>query len=214
MNKIHTNIIKQESLDVLNFVQSHSSFSNFYLAGGTALSLLLGHRKSIDLDFFSPVSFYGTLVDEFNADTFYNFIEIAVSNNSVELIINDTKVFFWRYTYELVKPLVEVDGLRFANPVDIGLMKLLAIQSRNTKKDIIDLYFIDKYFLKLEDLLRLFEEVRSAERFSNIGSYKKLFDKQKLDMDEMPHLFEEVDWDVCLQIVTDKVSYHIRKSIV
>ncbi|MCK6607849.1 MAG: nucleotidyl transferase AbiEii/AbiGii toxin family protein, partial [Flavobacterium sp.] len=35
-------------------------FQNFRLVGGTALSLQIGHRESIDIDLFSDVE-YGTL---------------------------------------------------------------------------------------------------------------------------------------------------------
>ena len=49
----YTTTIPQATRFLLDNIKEISDIKNFYLTGGTALSLLLGHRESEDLDFFS-----------------------------------------------------------------------------------------------------------------------------------------------------------------
>ena len=54
---MHPEILPKNWEKVLNFLKSKCILENFYLAGGTGLALQIGHRKSIDFDFFSQKSF-------------------------------------------------------------------------------------------------------------------------------------------------------------
>lgn len=49
---LHYETISPGTLELLRKIQSLEMFKDARLAGGTALALQLGHRKSIDLDFF------------------------------------------------------------------------------------------------------------------------------------------------------------------
>ena len=53
---MHPEILDQTMLLLSNRMGFLKSFS-FYLAGGTGLALQLGHRKSVDLDFFTRGDF-------------------------------------------------------------------------------------------------------------------------------------------------------------
>jgi hypothetical protein len=53
LDPVHWEVITPQMRDLLRFIGQQPFAGRFYLAGGTALALRLGHRRSIDLDFFS-----------------------------------------------------------------------------------------------------------------------------------------------------------------
>lgn len=95
---MNNHILPTYSLDLLCEISSNPHFADFYLAGGTALSLQLGHRISIDLDFFSESEFSANLVDQLKKP----YEVISLHNNSIELILDNTKIFFFRFSFPLV----------------------------------------------------------------------------------------------------------------
>jgi len=134
----------------------HESFSRrFYLAGGTALALRLGHRVSLDLDFFSQTD---ELLDDSRAEIVaalgkrrvVHVLEDVVGNLLLE--IEDYHVGFFGYGYALLEPPDEVVGVRVASLADVGLMKLDAIAHRGARKDFYDAYFISRH-IALDRLL-------------------------------------------------------------
>jgi len=136
----------------------------FYLAGGTALALQLGHRRSYDLDFFSPtedIPFIRQPLESALA-SFDPILADAAWGNLVYLA-GDVRVGFYGYGYPMVTPFIVADGVRLASVLDIGLMKLDALQGRASRKDFHDLYAICQlvFFERadLEEPLTLLEDV-------------------------------------------------------
>jgi hypothetical protein len=117
----------------------------FYLAGGTALALQIGHRDSVDFDFFKPDGFdtarlFERLKEEFSSSS---LVKVQDERNTLGLIVSESiKLSFMSYPYDMLRPLVAADHLDLADIVDIGCMKLSAITGRGTMKDYVDLYFI------------------------------------------------------------------------
>lgn len=117
----------------------------FYLAGGTGLALLLGHRDSIDFDFFRKEPFdAGRMLIELRAGFAGRSLIVTVEDkDTLGIIIDDSiRLSLFAYPYALVGPLVPCDHFDIASLEDIGAMKLSAIASRATLKDYIDMYFI------------------------------------------------------------------------
>lgn len=121
-----------------------------YLAGGTAVSLFLNHRISIDLDFFTP--------KKFNPQQFVYAMETCFKDIKVELIEENTVILFvsnnikfslFFFPYRLLSPveLIKIDK-KTSCPVasfdDIEAMKALAITQRGSAKDFVDLFFLLK----------------------------------------------------------------------
>lgn len=127
----------------------------FYLAGGTALALQMGHRDSIDFDFFSEhpfdtVALYGELTSLFSK---HGLLKTQEEKNTLSLIIDGTiRMSFFSYPYPLLQPLVEEPYLNLASIEDIACMKLSAITGRAVEKDYVDLYFILRH-ISLSELL-------------------------------------------------------------
>lgn len=209
MSKLHKQILPHKSYLLLQKIRKNESFRNFYLAGGTALALQIGHRKSYDFDFFSEKEFSSTLLTKFDKP----YEVIALHNNSIELIKDETKVMFMFFGFKLMKPLLKIENVIMANPIDIGLMKLLALQGRSTRKDIVDLYFIDKLIIKLEGLLKLFESHYPKESFNSYKSLKMLIDESELNKEPMPRMMMQCNWDEALKLVKQKIALHMKNLL-
>ena len=54
---LHKETIDSKTLELLIDLQKEPLLSSFNLVGGTALALHLGHRRSVDLDFFTSEAF-------------------------------------------------------------------------------------------------------------------------------------------------------------
>jgi len=128
----------------------------YYMAGGTALALQLGHRKSFDLDFFQTGSdekidyekIYRELVGLFSQKN----VRVELKQvDQATAAIHGVKVTFLAYPFPLVEPLVpghtiasELAGINLASPREIALMKAYTIGRRSSYRDYIDLYFLLK----------------------------------------------------------------------
>lgn len=167
-----------------------------YLAGGTALALLLGHRKSIDFDWFTPVEFDPgillrdlsvlgkTKMAESRKGTFHGFID-------------GIRVTWLRYPNPLLQPLInveEVPGLLLASLTDIAVMKWVALSQRGARKDFIDLYFICRHGKELEDLLALFPEKYPGMDINHYHTVKSLSYFDDAETETMPVMVEKADW--------------------
>jgi len=141
----HWEVVPPLVRDLLADIGQESFSRRFYLAGGTALALRLGHRVSVDLDFFSETD---ELWDESRAEIVaalrrrrtVEVVEDVIGN--LLLRIEDIYVSFFSYGYILLEPPEEVMGVRVASLTDVGLMKLDALVDRGARKDFYDVYFI------------------------------------------------------------------------
>lgn len=119
---------------------------SYYLAGGTGLSLQIGHRESVDLDYFSKNEINTKELLELINSKFKNsnIIVTYEERSTLWLNIDGVKVSFITRKEELIKDLVCVDVFRMSSIDDILLMKLSAICSRSEYKDYYDLVCISK----------------------------------------------------------------------
>lgn len=127
----------------------------FYLAGGTALALYLGHRDSIDFDFFTSRDFDSpALMEELRTVFQGSQIEEKMgSPNTLTLKIDEVDISFFKINEEILEPFIETEHLSLASLSDIGCMKLSALLGRSVLKDYVDLYAICKTVLPLNILL-------------------------------------------------------------
>jgi hypothetical protein len=120
---------------------------DFYLAGGTALALQLGHRVSYDLDFFSTTNPLGMVERSALARRLQSITPAVIKHEQDEQLyasVMGTEVSFIFQHHPLLFPLTEINDLQLAHPMDIGLMKLSAIKDRGTRRDFMDLYCLRK----------------------------------------------------------------------
>lgn len=119
-----------------------NAFSDeFYLAGGTALALQIGHRTSIDLDYFSTRQIDTSALKN---EIFNSFVshEVEITFEDTDTLwcsINGIKVSFITRKDVLLKPILVDDSFRLASIEDLTVMKLSAICGRDEYKDYFDL---------------------------------------------------------------------------
>lgn len=156
--QFYWNILDEKRISLLSLFKAFKD--DFYLAGGTALALQLGHRDSIDFDFFSLRSFSTEELFQKVEHVFKDHLVIKTqeAKDTLTFIADETvKVSFFAYPYKLVKPLLDEDNFKMASLEDIGAMKLSAITSRSVLKDYVDLYFI-LHKISLDKLLDITKE--------------------------------------------------------
>lgn len=136
---LQKNAVQPRLLELLNFLMSHESLSGLNLVGGTALALYEGHRLSVDIDLFGDVE----LNNEYLLDLLNQFGKVQVISISPKILIysvDNIKVDFVSYSYQLLESVNIYEGIRLVSKKDIAAMKLNAIAGRGSKKDFIDFY--------------------------------------------------------------------------
>ena len=203
---LHLNILDEKRQAILPLFKDFSK-DGFYLAGGTGLALLLGHRDSIDFDFFKEGDFDTDILIE-NISKQFTSHKLTVTQkeiNTVSVLIDENiQISFFGYHHSLLMPLVKSEYFDIASMVDIGCMKLSAITSRYTEKDYVDLYFILQN-VTLPELLENF--VKKYPNFDKTVILKSLvyFD----DLIEEPILFKE-NHDVSLETIKEFLQKTVK----
>jgi hypothetical protein len=169
--------------------------SSFYLAGGTALALQLGHRRSFDLDFFSPNEDIPTLRQELAA-ALHEFDPTLADTSwgNLVLLASGVRVGFYGYGYPLVAPCEKADGVRLASITDIALMKMDALLGRASRKDFHDLYAICQN-MSLRTLLDNAPQKYAAVRDFEAQVVKRLAFFERADGEEPLPLIKVVRWE-------------------
>jgi len=192
--------------DVLVSVSTVLAGTDFYLAGGTALALLEGHRISEDLDIFSPSFDDPEEAQRRMAEIHPKALTTSISPRTLNMQIKGTPVSMFGYSYPLVAPLLQPDDslLPFASREDIAAMKLAAITSRGNRKDFIDLWLLITRWWSLSDCLELFRQKFAARDIGHVVRSLTYFD----DADEEPPLrmLVDIEWDSVKRDYTGWIS--------
>ncbi len=139
---MHLEALKSKQKEVFSKL---NKFPDFYLAGGTALSLQIGHRISVDFDLFHKKEIPVGLLQKIKR-VFKDFKVKIILNHSEQLsvTVDGVKLDFVKYNFPLIMELRENKRVKIASISEIAAMKAHALNYRGTYKDYIDLYFILK----------------------------------------------------------------------
>jgi len=166
----------------------------FYLAGGTGLALHLGHRRSIDFDFFRA--------EEFDADDILGDLGTNSSpivrrgeRGTLTVEVDGVVTSFFAYTPPLLRPLAPTPwNVGLAAVADIAAMKVSAIAGRGSRKDFVDLYFICRE-IPLADVVRLFDEKFRGVPYERYHVLKSLTYFDDAESERMPEMLRPLDWE-------------------
>ena len=139
--------IDEHRKKVLKKVIKNLPLEDYYMAGGTALSLQSGNRMSYDFDFFTKVKFSAITLAE-HLSSLGNFKVIYEKDSTLHGILDGVNITFLYYPNPMIEDYVyddEIKGLKYASFKDISVMKLVALSSRGSKKDYYDLMYMIKY---------------------------------------------------------------------
>lgn len=199
---LYKSTVEPNTFELLEKLMLMESLRGFFLVGGTALSLQIGHRKSIDLDLFSTEEFDGQeIVGQLKPD-----LIIQDSKRILQLVVNEIRVDIVNLPYPLIDKLILEDGMRLASLKDIVAMKLKAIVGRGSKKDFYDVYFLLKHFT-LEVMVNLFKEKFKDHEVFTV--YKSLVYFEDADIEPEPILFEKLDWETVKSEISKEVKFFL-----
>lgn len=201
-----TNTIAKPAFEALELIKAKNFLSSFYMAGGTACSIQIGHRISVDLDFFSDTNFEPQELLSSVKNEGVELQNFELSKGTLKGWISDAQLSFFSYPYKLVSPLVDFENnVRLASLLDIGLMKLTAIASRGSKKDFVDLFFILKQH-SLTELFSNFENKFTTDQINKYHYLKSLVYFDDADIDPNPNMLVEFDWKEIKQYFSDLIA--------
>lgn len=178
----------------LELLGKSSILKDAYLAGGTALALQLGHRVSVDFDFFTTKEFipkvFSAKLSELGI-----FNEDQADKLTVLGRFNKVKFSLFYYKHPLVFAVVKYLGINLADIQDIAAMKIDAITTRGAKRDFIDLYFICKSGVSLDNILSFYDNRYGKLASNRIHIEKSLIYFVDAETEEMPRMLKKVKWD-------------------
>jgi hypothetical protein len=150
--------LAKEQLRALDRLSRSPEIGKFYLAGGTAIAIHLGHRRSFDLDFFSvsrDVDF--ARLKAAVREVFDQVTVVGESDVWARLLCDETPIDFVRYPYSpLEPPSIGPSGVALAGLLDLGTMKLAAISKRGFRRDFWDLSSILRDGLTLQQICQAY----------------------------------------------------------
>lgn len=200
---LRTFTVERRTLALLKQLQQMSLLQNSRLVGGTALALQLGHRNSIDLDFFGE--FQNSYIDFLNAFNNEGLTVNSLQNTkSIHIFeIEGVKVDIVNYPYKWLEDPIEDDGIKLSGLKDIASMKLAAITNRGTKKDFIDMYFLLQHF-SLNEMVEYYKTKYDTNSIYNV--IRSLVYFADAENDPMPKMYIPVIWDEVKSVIKESVE--------
>ena len=199
---LYLETVESSTLELLKKLQRLPVLEQTRLVGGTALALQLGHRKSIDLDFFGTVDCEA----EYLRESIAGMASLTILKESPHIhiyIVDGIKVDIVNYKYPWLDDVVLEQGLRLASVSEIAAMKITAIIGRGTKKDFIDIAFLLHHF-SLEEILHFY-----AAKYNDSSVFmamKSLAYFDDAEADPMPDMFVNQSWQQVKAYILSKIS--------
>jgi len=176
---MHKEILSKEQIDLLPLVADFKR--EFYLVGGTAIALHIGHRRSIDFDLFKHKPLRKKTILTKISSSNHPYIVTRNVAEQLNVSINNVKFTFFEFPFEIATPCVFEKFIKLPNLLTLAALKAYALGRRSKWKDYIDLYFILKDFYTITEIANKADEI-FKELFS-----EKLFRAQLC-------FFEDIDY--------------------
>lgn len=153
---LQVNAVPPGTMDILKHLASQPCLENFRLVGGTALALQIGHRLSVDLDFFSEKK--NDLIQIENE--LLRLPGMSLKNKAsyvLFMLMKGVKIDIMNYPYKFIAPPIKLENIKIAHKDDIAAMKLKTIMNRGAKRDFFDIVFLLQFY-SLKEIFSLFEK--------------------------------------------------------
>lgn len=208
---LHQDVVDTPTLELIKSLQDKHYLNGFFLVGGTALALHIGHRKSVDIDLFSNFAFDGAELLE-NIQQDYPYQLTYTAPHTLKGSINNIKVDFLahRYLYLMEPPVVS--GIRLLSIPDIAAMKLNAISTSGQRsKDFIDIYYLLKQY-DLKTLLSFFRVKYKQEQDTFV--LKSLIYFDEANQADWPVMTKDpgLKWSEITGFLEKKVLQYVKEN--
>lgn len=188
---MHKEILNKEQLELLPLVSDFKK--TFYLVGGTAIALQIGHRQSIDFDLFKKGTLNITAI--LNKVSKYKLKPIITRrvNEQLNLVLNGVKITFFDYPFDIETNKKLDNIVTMPSLLELAGMKAYELGRRSKWKDYVDLYYILSEFHSIKEILQ-----RAKEIFGDLFSEKQF--RAQLGF------FEDVDYSEKIEFIGKGVS--------
>ena len=207
---LHTKTVEPHTLSLLKELMQLPALNNFGLVGGTALSLLYGHRMSEDLDIFSAASFENTdVIDELKESFGTRFlVEEKPPRFGIFCFIDNVKVDIIRHPHPIIRPMVVKDAVRMFSVEDIIAMKVQAVLGRGKKKDFWDIAELLHHFT-VDDFIKIHAEKYSTQNLLiTVPQAITYFSDAEESEDPVSH--KKQSWESVKKFISKKVSEYLK----
>lgn len=167
---MHTEILSQNQRKYLNLISSFKK--DYYLVGGTAIALHLGHRTSIDFDLFCYKAIKRNSLKNSLEKQQISYLVLHEDYDQLHIMVEDVKITFFNFPFEVEHKLKFENYITMPTLLDLAAMKAFALGGSAKWKDYTDLYFILKHGFSMKDI-----EKKANEIFSDKFNFK-LFKQQ------------------------------------
>lgn len=194
---MYWNIFDKSRYELLKKISEVISIDDYYMIGGTALSLQLGLRESYDFDFCVKGEFNNEVLLE-ELKSVGNVEVIQNQKGTCDVLLNGVQVSFFYYPNKVLKDFVkpeEMPKLKIASVLDIAIMKVVAIGGRGAKKDFFDLYnIIKKCNITVDELVNgLVQKCGNNVNYLNIIMGLSYFEDAEDEV--LPNTFVPYNWE-------------------
>jgi len=188
---MHTEIFTENQLELLPYLRDFKR--SFYMAGGTAVAIHLGHRRSIDFDLFTPVRLNKTRIKTKLAKIPFDQKPVFEDYDQLHLLLNGVKMTFFNYPFVVLHPLDVLKAITVPSLLSLAAMKAYALGRRAKWKDYVDLYFI------LRDNYSIQEISAEAEKVFGPLFSEKLFRQQLA-------FHKDIDYSEPVEFLADMIN--------
>ena len=210
-DQIKLEVLPQNQLKLFTAIAERDWISDFYLAGGTALALQLGHRQSIDFDYFSTTSLNRELI-KVNLSDLGTMELFSEDKDTINAGIDNIRMSFFTYDVPILGDFLKYKKLQIAPMLDIALMKLTAISGRGSKKDFIDLYFLLEHY-DLSYLFKKFETKFGKKTTNFYHLLKSLVYFDDAENQPSPVMIKSISWTEVKQHIVNQVKNYSDQAI-
>lgn len=168
---------------------------SWYLAGGTALALQVGHRESVDLDYFTPLADINTEKIEQELSGTGTWTTSLREPNTLYGTLQRAKLSCIAYPFFRPKKFIRCGTVRILHAEDIAAMKIVALSQRGRKRDFVDLYWYVKNRESLPLVIMRAMRQYPGQAHNAPHIFKSLTYFADAESDPMPHLFFRVSWE-------------------
>lgn len=197
---MYKNILNPDQLELLPFIQRFSD--QFYLVGGTAIALQIGHRKSIDFDLFSATPFHREKVKKSIAESGHSMNVIFEDGDQLHGIIQNVRLTFYEYPYPIQAEVKLDDIISMPSLLSLGAMKVFALGKRAKWKDYVDMYFLLRDHLTLNQISDQAEKIFGGLFNAKLLRQQLIYYKDVNYSEEIEYLGDPVSNETIEQFLT------------
>ncbi len=192
---VHFEVLPEAQQKVLRQLGPIVDQDGFYLAGGTAIALQLGHRRSIDFDWFTEQSFDDP--HQYSGRLRGHGLAWQIKQaapGTLHGTVDGVKVSFLHYQYPRIEELVAISGhcCAMASLSDLSGMKLGAVAQRGSRKDFVDIWALVESGIGLREMLSLYQKKYATDDIAHLLMALTYFDDAELE--PMPVMLIDVAW--------------------